>query len=86
MRGPAFTLGPWRAEGWENLVVNAADGATLSLAAGPRGAELAELKANAALIAAAPELLACVRAFCENHTVPCGCENCRIIAKAMGKA
>lgn len=43
-----------------------------------------EESANAALIAAAPELLAVAKAFCMEHTTPCGCENCRIIRKAEG--
>tara|TARA_R110000822_G_scaffold108961_1_gene238660 strand:- start:958 stop:1278 length:321 start_codon:yes stop_codon:yes gene_type:complete len=64
------TKGPWITEGWENLVVNSADGyaicgeltvreiRTMTLAAGGKDACLDELKANACLIAAAPELLA----------------------------
>ena len=52
------TKGPWKTEGWENLVVNSADGSTMTLAAGGKDACLEELKANARLIAAAPELLA----------------------------
>ena len=52
------TKGPWRTDGWENLVVNSADGHTMTLAAGGKDACLDELKANAHLIAAAPELLA----------------------------
>ena len=51
------TKGPWRTEGFENLVVNSAEGYTLTLAAGGKDACLDELKANARLIAAAPELL-----------------------------
>ncbi|MCX6217581.1 hypothetical protein [Spirosoma sp.] len=50
------TEGPWRAEGWEDLVVNSKDGTTLCLAAGPKNATIAEMKANAKLIAAAPEM------------------------------
>ena len=42
--------------------------------------------ANARLIAAAPELLDALKAFCMDHTNPCGCENCRIIRKAEGRA
>ena len=34
--------------------------------------------------AAAPELLEALEAFCEDHTKPCGCANCAIIAKAKG--
>jgi hypothetical protein len=55
------TPGPWKAEGWENLVVNSADGYTMTLAAGGKWAVLSELKANARLIAAAPDLLAALR-------------------------
>ena len=56
------TPGPWKAEGWENLVVNCAEGYTLTLAAGRKGAGLEELQANARLIASAPELLAALYA------------------------
>lgn len=53
-----YTPGPWRAEGWENLVVNAATGDTIiAMPGGTHGATLGELKANARLIAAAPALL-----------------------------
>jgi hypothetical protein len=55
------TKGPWRTEGWENLVVNSADGYTMMLAAGGKDACLDELKANARLIAAAPELFEALR-------------------------
>ena len=56
------TPGPWKAEGWENLVVNCAEGYTLTLAAGRKGAGLEELQANARLIASAPDLLAALYA------------------------
>ena len=59
------TKGPWRTEGWENLVVNSADGQTMTLAAGGKDASLDELKANARLIAAAPELLAALKAIAD---------------------
>ena len=45
---------PYKAEGWENIVVNNADGNTLCLFP---GGTLEEAKANAALFAAAPDLL-----------------------------
>jgi hypothetical protein len=61
------TPGPWKAEGWENLVVNSADGYTMTLAAGGKGAVLAELKANARLIAAAPDLLAALVAMVNRY-------------------
>ena len=51
------TPGPWKAEGWENITVNAASGITITTAAGSANCPLSELKANAALIAAAPDLL-----------------------------
>ena len=57
------TQGPWKTEGWENLVVNSADGHTMTLAAGGKDACLEELKANARLIAAAPELLVALKAI-----------------------
>ena len=41
--------------------------------------------ANGKLIAAAPELLSVAKAFCEEHTQNCGCNNCAVIAKAEGK-
>ena len=53
------TPGPWRNEGFENLVVNAADGSTIVGTPGASPyAPLSEHKANARLIAAAPDLLA----------------------------
>jgi hypothetical protein len=61
------TPGPWKAEGWENLVVNSADGHTMTLAAGGNWADLAELKANARLIAAAPDLLAALVAMLNRY-------------------
>ena len=45
---------PYKAEGWKNIVVNDANGNTLVACA---GSTLEEAKANAALFAAAPELL-----------------------------
>lgn len=51
-----YTPGPWTAEGWENLVVNAGN-VTLASTPGYTNGNLAEAKANARLIAAAPELL-----------------------------
>lgn len=56
------TPGPWRAEGWERLIVNAANGDTIvACPGGAIRASLAELQANARLIAAAPELLSFVQ-------------------------
>jgi hypothetical protein len=45
---------PYKAEGWENIVVIDADGNTWCACP---GATLAEAKANAALIASAPKML-----------------------------
>lgn len=42
---------PWRAEGWEQIIVNDRDGLTLAIA--PGAGELGTAKANAALIVAA---------------------------------
>jgi hypothetical protein len=57
---PACEVGhspaPWKAEGWNGTVVNDADGNTLALYPGAGSAQTAA--ANAALIAAAPDLLA----------------------------
>lgn len=55
------TPGPWKAEGWESVVVNDANGNTLVLMPGASYG-LAAVKANAALIAAAPDLLAACKA------------------------
>lgn len=52
-----YTPGPWIATGWNNLVVNAATGVTIVVSPGGGAhAELPELRANAALIAAAPTM------------------------------
>lgn len=42
--------------------------------------------ANARLIAAAPDLLSCLEAFCIDHSPRCGCPNCAVIRKAKGDA
>lgn len=45
------TARPWRAEGWEGIVVNAADGSTIvACPGGSYGASIEELRANARLI------------------------------------
>lgn len=52
------TPGPWTTGGFANIVVNSADGFTIvACPCGSPNAAIAEIKANAALIAAAPELL-----------------------------
>lgn len=52
------TPGPWVATGWEEIVVNAPNGNTLCLApSDSKDCTLETIKANARLIAAAPELL-----------------------------
>lgn len=60
---PDFINGPWRAEGWEGLVVNDNGGFTVLACPGGSGpvATLVELKARSRLIAAAPEMLAALR-------------------------
>ena len=51
------TKGPWRTEGWLNLVVNSRDGYTITVMPGASPyATLEEHQANSALIAAAPDL------------------------------
>lgn len=47
--------GPWRAEGWENLIVNDKNGFTIVCA--PGYGDLTDMKQTAKLISAAPELL-----------------------------
>lgn len=49
---------PWRAEGWNNLIVNDVNGNTIITCPGAAArADIEEYKANARLIAAAPSLL-----------------------------
>ncbi len=48
---------PWRAEGFEDLIVNDANNITIAVAPGMNGNNLSESKATAHLIAAAPDLL-----------------------------
>jgi hypothetical protein len=58
------TPSPWKAEGWENIVVNSVNGNTLVACPGDGpNTPLEEIKANARLIAAAPELLEALRAM-----------------------
>jgi hypothetical protein len=60
------TPGPWKAEGWNNLVVNSRDGDTIIIEpGGSKYAKLEELQANALLIAAAPELLEALKGMME---------------------
>jgi hypothetical protein len=55
MSDAKHTPGPWRVCGWENLVVNAANGETIvACPGGSLNTTLPELQANAALIARAP--------------------------------
>lgn len=57
---------PWRAEGWQGIVVNDADGNTLAVCPGNiRQDGLEVIKANARLLAAAPTLLAACKAALE---------------------
>lgn len=58
------TPGPWKAEGYKGLVVNGPDGVTLACA--PGGKNIEETIANAHLIAAAPDLLAALKAVVDN--------------------
>jgi hypothetical protein len=87
------TPGPWKAAGWERTAVIAASGDTICAAAGAKGAELGELKANARLIAAAPAMLEALRdllPIAEKHAATSyGADACRIardtIATATGE-
>ena len=82
------TKGPWRTEGFENLVVNSAEGYTMTLAAGGKDACLDELKANARLIAAAPELLDALRELCADKYLsdPINLERMKNARAAISKA
>jgi hypothetical protein len=51
------TPGPWKAQGWNDLVVNSANGDTILACPGSSSGGIDEMQANARLIAAAPELL-----------------------------
>jgi hypothetical protein len=62
MEKATYTPGPWRAEGWKNVVVNLPTGETIALCPGPKYAPLEVFQANAALIAAAPDLLEALEA------------------------
>lgn len=89
------TSGPWAATGWEGIVVNDSKGNTLALAPGS-SYHLEEMKANARLIAAAPDMLAALeklsRAFDLDeydqdraHAEACAMREARdAIAKAKG--
>jgi hypothetical protein len=60
------TPGPWQATGWENCTVNSAAGFTIVAFPGGDGGEsgrlsISEAKANARLIAAAPDILAALQ-------------------------
>lgn len=55
-RSAQFTPGPWHIDGWENIVVNDQWGTTILSCPGSSTGTLAEVKANAALIAAAPAM------------------------------
>ena len=80
------TPGPWRAEGWESTIVNDADGNTLCLMPSSDGT-LASAKANARLIAAAPDMLDALRRadHLASIAAPNGAAH-RIIRAAIAKA
>ena len=50
------TPGPWHTDGWENIVVNDQWGTTILCCPGSSTGTLDEIKANSALIAAAPAM------------------------------
>ena len=57
----SHTPGPWHTDGWENMVINDQWGTTIVIAPGSSTGTLGEMKANARLIAAAPDLLEAVK-------------------------
>ena len=97
-----WTPGRWQAEGWQGLTVNAHHAehpqgiaTILACPAGSHNAPLAEIKANALLIAAAPDLLAALVGLVNwgrEHTSPCDDDSphellvrgCEAIVKAGG--
>ena len=81
------TPGPWKAGGFENIVVNSADGFTIvACPCGSPDAAIAEIKANAALISAAPELLSALAELLalgeSDHHHGCTCDECKAFAAA----
>lgn len=56
-----YTPGPWIATGFEHTVINDAQGNTIVATPGTSTGTLIEMKANANLIAAAPEMLALLK-------------------------
>lgn len=65
------TPGPWKAEGWKETVVNDSRGTTIALHPGDsREYGLAEVQANARLIAAAPDLLAACKLAVARNGAP----------------
>ncbi len=88
------TPGPWVATGFEGIVVNDSKDRTLALAPGS-STNLEEMKANARLIAAAPDMLAALQDIMaessrddDDHDVIATIQGvCRaVIAKAKGGA
>lgn len=86
--------GPWKVTGYENLTVNSPKGNTIVAAPGSDTGSLPELKANAALIAAAPELLEALQIMVvsaeymaeKGLPFPAGIERARAaLAKARGE-
>ena len=57
MNNPRYAPGPWRAEGWQGIIVNDSTGATLAVAPAGHDYTLEQIKSNARLMASAPELL-----------------------------
>ncbi len=56
------TPGPWHTDGWENIVVNDQWGTTILCCPGSSTGTLDEIKANSALIAAAPAMYEALQA------------------------
>jgi hypothetical protein len=62
------TPGPWRAEGWSDLIVNSEEGYTIvACPGGGPNCTLEESQANARLIAAAPRGLALLQKLYEHE-------------------
>lgn len=78
------TPGPWKQHQTEGKTYASVRGVNNETVADCGSRSDSQAHANARLIAVAPELLEVAKAFCIDHTMPCGCENCAVIRKAEG--